>query len=124
MDLIHAFSNSYWVGCIDNQRSTGGFAIYLGSNLISWTALKQHTVSRYLTGSEYKALADIVAKLIWMKALLIELYVPVKQSPTLWCDNLGATYLYANPVFHARRKHVEVDFHFVRERVVSGQLHV
>jgi hypothetical protein len=42
----------------------------------------------------------------------------------LWCDNLGATYLTANPVFHARTKHIEVDFHFVREKVAQGALDV
>ena len=62
-----------------------------------------------------------MAELVWLKALLNELGVSV-QRPTLWCDNLGATYLAAYPVFHARTKHVEVDFHFVRERVASGQL--
>ncbi|KAI3799323.1 hypothetical protein L1987_34616 [Smallanthus sonchifolius] len=81
-------------------------------------------VSRSSTESEYKALADTMAELIWLKFLLHELGVSVKASPTLWCDNLVATYLSANPVFHARTKHVEVDFHFVREQVARGQINV
>jgi hypothetical protein len=44
--------------------------------------------------------------------------------PCLWCDNLGATYLSANPFFHARAKHIEIDFHFVRERVLRKLLEV
>lgn len=91
------------------------FAIYFGSNLIAWIAHKQHNILRSPTESEYEALADIVAELIWLKALLTELNVPVKQSPTLWCDNLDAAYLSVNPILHARTKHVEMDFHFVRE---------
>ncbi|KAJ0726566.1 putative RNA-directed DNA polymerase [Helianthus annuus] len=121
---LTAFSDADWAGCPDDRRSTGGFAIYLGRNLVSWAARKQKTVSRSSTESEYKALADTVAELTWLETLLRELCFPVKIAPTLWCDNLGATYLSANPVFHARTKHVEVDFHFVREKVAQRKLHV
>ncbi|KAJ0727195.1 putative RNA-directed DNA polymerase [Helianthus annuus] len=121
---VQAYSDSDWAGCPVDRRSTGGFAIYLGSNLVSWIARKQRTVSRSSTESEYKALADTVAELIWLKALLRELGIAKNYSPTLWCDNLGATFLSANPVFHARTKHVEVDYHFVREQVAQGNLHV
>ena len=121
---LSSFSDADWAGCPDDHRSTGGYAIYLGSNLVSWSARKQKTVSRSSTESEYKALADTVAELTWLETLLRELRVPMKLVLTLWCDNLGAMYLSANPVFHARTKHVEVDFHFVREKVAQGKLSV
>ncbi|KAJ0733108.1 putative RNA-directed DNA polymerase [Helianthus annuus] len=120
---ITAYSNSDWAGCPVDRRSTGGYAIFLGSNLVSWSARKQKTVSRSSTESEYKAIADTVAELIWLKSLLQELGVKLNK-PTLWCDNLGATYLSANPMFHARTKHVEVDFHLFREQVNQGNLKV
>jgi hypothetical protein len=71
---------------------------------------------------ECKVLANATTELIWVEALLGELGVRLKNKPCLWCDNLGATYLSANPVFHARTKHIEIDFHFVRERVAKNLL--
>jgi hypothetical protein len=62
--------------------------------------------------------------LIWVEALLRELRVKLKKKPCLWCDNLGATFLSANLVFHAHTKHTEIDFHFVRERVARNLLDI
>jgi len=69
-------------------------------------------------------LANGAAEAIWIDSVLTELGVPRQRTPILWCDNLGATYLTANPVFHARTKHIEIDFHFVRERVAACELEV
>jgi hypothetical protein len=118
--LVSAFSDVDWAGCVDDRRSIGGFAVYLGRNLISWRSRKQSIVSRSSTEVEYKSLANATAELIWIQAVLHELGVLQIRPACLWCDNLGATYLTANPVFHARTKHVEVNYHFVRERVASN----
>lgn len=98
--------------------------MFFGDNLISWSSRKQATVSRSSTESEYKALANATAEIMWIQSLLKELGNFQSRSPNLWCDNLGATYLSANPVFHARTKHIEVDFHFVRERVAEKLLKI
>lgn len=87
-------------------------------------ARKQATVSRSSTEAEYKALANATAELMWIQKLLTELRIPHPPVARLWCDNLGATYLTANPVFHARTKHIEIDFHFVRERVAQKLLDI
>jgi hypothetical protein len=101
-----------------------GYAIFYEGNLIAWSARKQSTVSRSSTESEYKALANATAELIWVQSLLKELGVHQTQSPVLWCDNIGATYLSSNPIFHARTKHIQVDFHFVWEHVTQKQQHI
>ncbi|KAJ0500301.1 putative RNA-directed DNA polymerase [Helianthus annuus] len=121
---LAAFSDADWAGCPIDRRSTGGFAIYLGCNLVSWMARKQKTVSRSSTESEYKAVGDTVVELMWLESLMKELGFVSDSPPVLWCDNLGATYLSSNPVFRARTKHVEIDYHFVREKVAKGGLRV
>ncbi|GJZ98913.1 UvrD-like helicase, ATP-binding domain, P-loop containing nucleoside triphosphate hydrolase [Tanacetum coccineum] len=117
---LEAFLDAEWAGDSDDQWSTGGFAIYLGSNLISWIAHKQRTVSRSSTEVEYKALADTVAELTWLQALLHELGIHSSSTLILSCDNLGATYLSANSIFRARTKHVEIDYHFVWEKIQAA----
>ncbi|XP_019175853.1 PREDICTED: uncharacterized protein LOC109171181 [Ipomoea nil] len=118
---LHAFTDSDWAGCPVDRKSTSGYAVFLGDNLVSWVSRKQRTVARSSTEAEYKGLADVAAEVTWVVSLLRELGLHSGSPTTLWCDNLGATYLAANPVFHARTKHVEIDYHFVRDKVASGE---
>jgi hypothetical protein len=65
--LVSAYSDADWVGCSDDRRSIGGYVVYLGSNLVSWSARKQATtVSRSSIESEYKALTNATTEIMWI----------------------------------------------------------
>ncbi|KAM2087580.1 hypothetical protein ACFX1X_032109 [Malus domestica] len=121
---LQSYSDVDWAGDPNDRRSTSGFVVFLGSNPISWASKKQHTVSRSSTEAEYRALAITAAELAWIRQLLCDMHVPVYSSPMIFCDNVSAIALSSNPVFHAKSKHIEIDYHFVRERVTRGDLQV
>ncbi|PKI77849.1 hypothetical protein CRG98_001760 [Punica granatum] len=123
---IHGFSDTDWVGNPDDPRSISGFIVFLGSDPVSWSSKKQRTIARSSIESKYKSLANATAEILWLKSLLRELEVSQYHPPTLWCDNnnIFAIYLMTNPIFHARTKHIEIDYHFVLERFMRKQLSV
>lgn len=98
--------------------------IYFGPNLISWATKKQSPVSGSSAEAEYRAIAHTAADIQWLMYLFRELNLPLEEPPILHCDNVSATYLASNPVMHARTTHIEIDYHFLRERVIRGSLHI
>lgn len=121
---LNGFSDADWGGDRDDRRSVGAYCIFHGQNLISWSCKQQQTVARSSTESEYKSLSNTAAEIQWLKSVLRDLNLPLPVCPTLWCDNIGATYLSSNPVFHARTKHIEIDFHYVRDQVLQKKIQV
>lgn len=121
---ITAYSDADWAGCPDTRRSTSGFCVFLGDSLVSWSSKRQPTVSRSSAEAEYRAVANAAAECIWLRQLLGELHCAVSKATVAYCDNISAVYMSSNPVHHKRTKHIELDIHFVRERVQVGELRV
>ncbi|KAJ9544227.1 hypothetical protein OSB04_023934 [Centaurea solstitialis] len=124
VDRLVAYSDADWAGCPNTRRSTSGFCVYLGDNLISWSSKRQHVVSRSSVEAEYRGIANVVAETAWLRNLLLELSCPLSRATIVFCDNVSAMYLASNPVQCQRTKHVEIDLHFVRECVVIGHVRV
>jgi hypothetical protein len=121
---LTAYSDADWAGCPDTRRSTSGFCVFLGDSLVSWSAKRQTTVSRSSAEAEYRGVANAVAECTWLRSLLGELHHGVAKATLVFCDNVSTTYMSRNPVHHKRTKHIELDIHFVREKVSVGDVRV
>ncbi|GJZ57761.1 ribonuclease H-like domain-containing protein, partial [Tanacetum coccineum] len=119
-----ANSSSQQLGCPSTCRSTSGYCVFLGDNLLSWSAKRQHTLSRSCAEAEYRGVANVVAETVWLFNLLRELHSPLSTATLVYCDNVSAVYLSVNPVQHQWTKHIEIDIHFIRDMVTAGQVRV
>lgn len=117
---LYGFADSDWAKCLSTRKSVTGFCIFLGECLVSWKSKKQSTVSRSTAEAEYRAMCSATCELMWLKNLLFELNVDCQLPMLLNCDSQAALSIAANPVFHERTKHFELDLHFLREKVAYG----
>jgi hypothetical protein len=131
IDLI-AYSIADWVscpntrrvGCPDTRHSTSGYGIFLDDNLVSWSSKWQHTISHSSAKTKYRGVANVIAEASWLCQLLEELHSPPHRATIVYYDNISVVYLSTNPVQHQRTKHIEIDLHFVHDKVAAGAIRV
>ncbi|GAA0171263.1 transmembrane signal receptor [Lithospermum erythrorhizon] len=119
---LKVYSDSDWAACPSTSRSVAGYVVTLGDAPISWKSKKQSTVSRSSAKAEYRAMAQASAEVRWLIRLLAELNATPTLPVTLFCDNTSAMHIVKNPVFHERTKHINIDCHFTREKLLQSLL--
>jgi hypothetical protein len=125
------YSDANWGGDLETRRSTSGYVFYVAGGTVSWLSKKQATVALSSTEAEYMALTQAAKEAIWLRRLLADLRFegpnrgqePCRMSPTLiYEDNQSSIALAKNPVHHVRSKHIDIQFHFIRDKVSSGEI--
>ena len=89
---------------------------------MTWSSKKQPTVALSSTEAEYRGAAIAACEVAWLNKLLHDFGLQVHRKVVLYCDNLSSIQLARNPVFHARTKHIKVHYHFIQEKVLSGEI--
>jgi hypothetical protein len=107
---------------VHSRRSTSGYCIYFGDNLVSWSSKLHTTDSRSSVEAEYRAITHTVADRCWFRQRLQELHIPLSTAIAVYCNNVSVVYMTANPVHHKHTKHIEIDIHFVHEKVALGNM--
>lgn len=119
---LHAYCDSDWAGYPSTRKSTTGFCIMLGHSPLSWKSKRQTVVARSSAEAEYRAMAITTCEVLWVKQLLKDSGVPDSGPTPLFCDNRAALAIAANPVYHERVKHIDIDCHFIRDQVASKSI--
>jgi hypothetical protein len=127
--VLTGYSDANW-GTELHRHSISGYVFSTGVGAISWSSKKQPIITLSSTESEYVALTHAAKEAKWLRSLTREIlplvglgsYVNKFKPTVLYCDNLGAIKLSTNPVFHARTKHIDIHFHFIRQTITSRDL--
>ncbi|RVX02081.1 Copia protein [Vitis vinifera] len=113
------YSDADWAGNIIDRRSTSGYCSFVWGNLVTWRSKKQSVVARSSAEAEYRALAQGICEGIWIKRVLSELGQTSSSPILMMCDNQATISIAKNPMHHDMTKHVEIDKHFIIEKMTS-----
>ena len=121
-ECLSAYSDADHAGDVNNRKSVSGYAVLYGNGAVIWSSKKQNCVSISSTEAEYDAASEATMDLAWVRQLLADLHKAPGGPTKLYVDNESAVKLAVNPVFHARTKHIDVRYHFIRDMVEKKQV--
>ena len=121
---LETFTDANWARSIEDRRSTSSYCTFVWGNLVTWRSMKQSMVAKSSTKAKFKAMALGIWQLIWLERPLGELHLTTTNPMLLYYDNKATISIARNPIHHDRTKHVEVDRHFIKEKIEGGMLNV
>ncbi|MCO5567403.1 hypothetical protein L7F22_021093 [Adiantum nelumboides] len=119
---VRGYTNFDCVVSSFDHQSTSGYMFSFGSAAVTWSSKKQPTVALSSIEAEYRGVAIAACEVAWLEMLLRDLEIQVQDPIVIYCDNLSRIQLAWNPVFHALTKHIEIHYHFIRERVLNRDI--
>jgi histone deacetylase 1/2 len=119
---VHGYTDADWVDNVSYRRSTSGFMFSFGNGVVSWSSKKQPTVALSSTEVEYRGVSIVACEVVWLQKLLSDLGQLVDAPIVIYCDNISSILLANNSVYHAKTKHIEVHYHFSREKVLAKEI--
>ena len=117
---VSGYTDADWASNPIDRKSTAGYFMFMGDNLVTWRSKKQKVVALSSAEAEFRGAKSGITEILWIRRLLTEIGFPPTQKSQLFCDNKAAISIAENPVQHDRTKHVEIDRHFIKEKIEKG----
>jgi hypothetical protein len=119
---LRGYCDADWAGDVNERRSTTGYVFFVGDGAISWNCKRQPTIAVSTTEAEYMATSHCLKEALWLRQLLEDVGFVQRGATRIMCDNQGCIALAKDPKHHSRTKHIDVQHHFIREKLENREV--